>query len=141
MHTAAKTSVGQCTPSTRCENATMTSHKTVTDKASVRLVGQIRATQSAALMAKTENTSACPLGKFEPQYHAVCHSAGRSRCGTAFTTYTNTALLITNAASKNASARRRLYNSQHVAISVTGNKALDAPNTVMNSNAGVRAAG
>ncbi len=79
MHAATSTSLGQCTPSTRRENATRKIHKIATETENLRAAGQILLMQKAAATANAATTRVCPLGKLEPQYHSVFHSAGRTR--------------------------------------------------------------
>ena len=51
-----------------------------------RPVSVIVANTPANLVAKAATTSVWPLGKLEPQYHSVSHSAGRARPTAVLTT-------------------------------------------------------
>ena len=86
MHAAANTSVGQCTPSTRREKATRQIHRIAVHNTNSRTPGQILLMQRAAAIPNAATTRVCPLGKLEPQYHSVSHSAGRTRPTAVLTT-------------------------------------------------------
>src|SRR6267378_1216605 len=141
MHAAARTSVGQCTPSTSRETGTRDIHRIAIDSASLRAAGLIRLAQRAAAVANAATTRVCPLGKLEPQYASVSQSAGRALPTSVLTTWTTAAAPITEAARSSASRRRRANSSAIVAALASGNRTLDDPVSVTASKNPVSAPG
>lgn len=79
MHAATNTSVGQCAPSSKRENATKKVHKTAIERATFCDDGETRLTHRTTAIANVVTANVCPLGKLEPQYQLAFHNIGRGR--------------------------------------------------------------
>ena len=79
MHAAASTSVGQCTPIRRREYPTRMTHEIAIASVIPCAAGRTRPTHTTAAVANAAVASVWPLGKLDPQYHAVSHRSGRSQ--------------------------------------------------------------
>ena len=76
---AASTSVGQCTPNTRRDSAIRLTQPTAKGRVTNRDFGHICAAPITTAVENAAVLSVWPLGKLDPQYHAVVHSSGRAR--------------------------------------------------------------